>query len=404
MHEGENMKTKIIAFLLLLAVSACSLSSCILLETDGILGSSGGNSSLAGDTTINVNGGPTYENINITSDSDKNLLSASKAVLSAVSVRTSTSAGSGVIYKLDKEKGEAFIITNYHVVAQNNESGISSEIKVYLYGMEATKYAIDATYVGGSLNYDIALLHVKDSTVLIESCARAADIADSDDVSILDTAIAVGNPEGKGISVTVGCVNVDSENIVVSMQGRSVQLRVMRTDAAVNSGNSGGGLFNDNGELIGVVNAKSGNSSTDNIGYAIPSNVAVAIADNIKYYCYDTPDSNKKNVYRCMMGVTVSASDLSTSYDTETGKIHKFERVVISEVSNTGAAYGKLQAGDAILAITINGEKHEVTRTHHLIDTMLNARVGNRVVIHVSRGGANVDVEIVMTESMVEAY
>ena len=395
------MKTKLISLILILAVSACALSSCLFLDTDGILGSSGGNDNPSENTTINVDGGPTYENINITSTSDKNLLSASKAVLSAVSVRTSSAAGSGVIYELDKNAGNALIITNYHVVYEQNETGIASEIKVYLYGMEGTKYGIDATFVGGSMNYDIAILEVKNSEVLIASNARAADVANSDDVSILDTAIAVGNPEGKGISVTVGYINVDSEDIVVSFQGVNVQLRVMRTDAAVNSGNSGGGLFNDRGELIGVVNAKSGNSTSDNIGYAIPSNVAIAIANNIKHYCLGT---DKQNVYRCMMGVTVGATELSTSYDTETGKIHKLEKVIISTVSEKGAAYGRLEQNDVINAITIDGVRHEVTRTHHLIDTMLNARVGSHVIIHVTRDGSAVDVEIPMTENMIEAY
>ncbi len=394
------MKIKIISLILLLTLSVGSLSSCLLIDTDGILGSLGDDNP-NDNTVINVNGGPTYENINITSASDKNLLAASKAVLSAVSVRTPTAAGSGVIYELDKEKGEALIITNYHVVYEQNTTGVASEIKVYLYGMEATKYAIDATFVGGSMNYDIALLHVKDSTVLMESCARAADVANSDGVSILDTAIAVGNPEGKGISATVGYVNVDSENILVSFNGTSVQLRVMRTDAAVNGGNSGGGLFNDDGELIGVVNAKSSDSTSDNIGYAIPSNVAIAIAKNIKDYCLNT---DKRNVYRCMMGVTVSAIELSTEYDTETGKIYKHEKVVISEVSQTGAAKGRLLKNDVIVAITIDGVRHEVTRTHHLIDTMLNARVGSKVIIHVLRDEKAVDVEIPMTANMIEAY
>ena len=318
-----------------------------------------------------------------------------------MSVITSSAAGSGVIYELDKDRGEAYIITNYHVVHEQNETGIASSIKVYLYGMEAAEYGIDATFVGGSMNYDIALLHVKDSTVLMKSCARAADVADSDKVSVLDTAIAIGNPEGKGISATVGYVNVDSEHIYVSFQGTNVQLRVMRTDAAVNSGNSGGGLFNDKGELIGVVNAKSGNSTTDNIGYAIPSNVAIAIANNIKDYCVGT---SKQNVYRCMMGVTVQASELSTVYDTETGKVYKIETVVIIDVSAKGAANGYLQINDVIKGITIGGVRHEVTRTHHLVDTMLNARVGDTVIIHVERAGSAIDVEIAMTENMIEAY
>ena len=166
----------------------------------------------------------------------------------------------------------------------------SEDIKLYLYGMEMKtsdkkSYAITAEYLGGSMMYDIAVLKVTGDENLIASPARAVDIADSNDVTILDTAIAIGNPGGDGLSATVGYINVDSEDITVVFEtgansSAEVDLRVMRTDAAVNSGNSGGGLFNDKGELIGIVNAKSGNTSEENIGYAIPSNVAIAIADN----------------------------------------------------------------------------------------------------------------------------
>ena len=394
------MIKRIIGILLTLTVTLGAFSSCLLIDGDPFQ-ISGTNS--GGGTTINVQGGPNYD-IDISPNSSTNMIAASKALLSSVSIITSTSAGSGVIYKLDKEKGDAYIITNYHVVYDNNNS-INSEINAYLYGMEASEYAIEATYVGGSMNYDIAVLKVTGSTILMQSNAAAVKVANSNDVAILDTAIAVGNPEGNGISATVGCINVDSENISVGFQVYNrvqyVNLRVMRTDAAVNSGNSGGGLFNDRGELIGIVNAKDADSSTDNIGYAIPSNVAKAIAENILYYC---DGATKLNVYRCMLGIEVGIKALYTEYDTETGKIYKKETVMLTKVEPSGAVNGILKAGDVINSITIDGVKHEVSRTYHIIDSMLYARVGSSVVINVTRDGAATDITIPIVEKMLTAY
>ena len=418
------MKKKILSILLLIGV-AISLSSCLLLDENMLLPSvSLSGSASGGDTTINVTGGPDYENINITSSYNKNLLAASKAVLSSVSVRCYASEyklvdgsyqktdvvkalGSGVIYTLDKEKGDAYVITNYHVVYNSKQGGVYSDVRLCLYGMEYTaaggkSYEIKTTYVGGSMSYDIAVLKVEASTVLMESNARAADFADSDNVSILDTAIAVGNPGGGGLSATVGTVNVDSEEISVlfdtSNSATEVELRVIRTDAAVNSGNSGGGLFNDSGELIGIGNAKDAATTTDNIGYAIPSNVAKAIADNAIHY-------NDGTVKRCLLGITVGVKAYSTDYDLETGKIKKLEEVVVTELTETSGAKGYLEVGDVINSITIDGTKRNVTRIFHVVDGMLSAREGSEVIINITdKNGATRDVTIPMTKNMLKTY
>ena len=417
---------KLIGLLPIMTLAVGSLSSCLLFEKGGLGDLNVGNGGEGG-TTIKVEGGPTYEEINITSTADKNLLAASKALLSSVSVRcvfeeyqyswagtpTGTketgSAGSGVIYQLDKNSGDAYIITNYHVVYNANsiaENGISNKIYVYLYGMEMmtsenTSYAIPAEYVGGSMNYDIAVLKVTDSTVLIESNAMAVSVANSDDVTILDTAIAIGNPAGSGISATVGNINVDSEQIYVQFETASgtqpVELRVMRTDAAVNSGNSGGGLFNDSGELIGIVNAKDADESVDNIGYAIPSNVAKAIADNAIHYSDGT-------VKRCLLGITVGVKSYKTNYDINTGKIYKLEEVVVTEITSTAAAKGILEVGDVINSITVDGVRCEVSRIHHVVDSMLYARVGSSVNVNVTRGGVKTDLTLPITEGMLTVY
>jgi serine protease Do len=237
----------------------------------------------------------------------------------------------------------------------------------------------------------------------MESEAVAATVADSNQVSIFETAIAVGNPEGVGISATAGYINVDSEEIYIKgSDGVSrIELRVMRTDAAVNSGNSGGGLFNGRGELIGIVNAKTVDDAIDNIGYAIPSNVAKAIAENILYYC---EGGNTKSVHRVMLGITVTHKDVKASYDTATGRVVKSETVYVDSLTDTSAMKGYIEAGDVINSITIDGVTNKVTRMFHVVDSMLNARPGSTVVMNITRNGAVMDVTVTVTQSMLVEY
>ena len=225
---------------------------------------------------------------------------------------------------------------------------------------------------------------MKGSNVLRGSCATAASFADSNEIAILETAIAIGNPKALGISATVGYVSVDSEyiDIAVTDYFYAEQMRVLRTDASLNHGNSGGGLFNDKGELIGIVNALLPES--DSIGYAIPSNIVKYIVENILYYCDGT---SKISVYRCLMGVTVITAASYAEFDEQTGKVLKREDVEIQDVSETGIAAGKLQAGDIIRKMTIQGVDYEITRMFCVVDSMLNARVGDTVEVHIERDG-----------------
>jgi len=419
------MKKRIISLIVSLALvlGVLSMSSCYFLgDKLGSLGTQSGSGS-GGDTEINVEGGDNYD-ITITPNESGDILAASKALLSSVSIisqftkfsglsmgnngtgETYASAGSGVIYQLDKEYGNAYIITNYHVVYDSEASTsnhISNKITVYLYGQEDTDYAIEAKYVGGSMLYDLAVLEVKNSETLMKSPAVAADIADSNLVSVLERAIAIGNPEGHGISATVGYVNVDSEYITMTASDSktTMELRVIRTDAAVNHGNSGGGLFNSRGELIGIVNAKMADDSIDNIGYAIPSNVARAVADNIIYYC---KDGTRECVVRVIMGITVKTAEAYSEYDKETGKIYKRERISVDSIESTSSVGAYLNIGDIINSITIDGTKYEVTRLFHVVDSMLNARVNSTVVLNITRGDEVKDVTIPITNAMLTDY
>lgn len=324
---------------------------------------------------------------------------------------TAKSSGSGVIYKLDKASGSCYIITNYHVVYyknSNTEDKISDDIKIYLYGYQLSStsvdYAIEATYVGGSLNYDIAVLKVTNSEILKNSDAVSASVA-TEVPAVGSTAIAVGNPAGSGISATSGVISVQSEYI--QMTGAddqtTVQIRVMRVDTAINSGNSGGGLYNANGELIGIVNAKVNSSSIENIGYAIPVSTAVSVAENI----LNSAEAGYTGVRKCMLGIETAISESYAKYNEAAYTYDVYEIIKVSSVDETGISSGLLQAGDILKSVTVkSGEASktvEITRLYVLTELMLDLRVGDTLSLTVDRDGAEVTVEIVMTKECVSA-
>lgn len=369
-----------------------------------------------GDVTINNNGKSEAE------------YASNKGLLSSVSVYTTFkktvtsggffgrpgtsseyeyySAGSGVIYTLDKESGSAYIVTNYHVVYDadcNTSNHISDNIVIFLYGMDMNKYSIPAKYIGGSMTYDIAVLKVENSDLLKTAYVAAVDVADSDSIKVGQSAIAIGNPEAYGISVTKGIVSVDSEQIEMTALDNSgtFNIRVIRIDTAVNSGNSGGGLFNDNGELIGIVNAKMADTSVESIGYAIPSNVAKAIADNIIYYCDGT---EVENVLRPILGITISIYDKWAVYNSETALFEKMETIRVETIEAGSLSAGYFQSGDIIKSITLNGVTKNVTRQHIVIDMMLSARAGDVATFIIERNGETVTLDITVTEDCLTAY
>ena len=322
--------------------------------------------------------------------------------------------GSGVIYRLE-ENGSAFIVTNFHVVYDSSSSTanhVSDQIYIYLYGLEDDAYAIPATYVGGSSNYDIAVLYVEESPVLQDAvasgAAAAVTLGQERDIQPGMSTIAIGKPSSSttelgGISVTQGIISVASEYITMSASdtGKDVQMRLIRTDTPVNPGNSGGGLFNLKGQMVGIVNAKISSSDLENISYAIPVSVVQGVADNIIDYCFST---ETESVMRCLLGITVSTTELSTGYDSETGTFLRTETLTIQQISADSLADGILQAGDVLISAAIGNQTTEITRQYHLIDFMLNARVGNCVTFTILRDGTEMTVQITVTEDCLTAY
>lgn len=327
---------------------------------------------------------------------------------SGVTNSQASSAGSGVLYSLDKKSGDAYIITNFHVVYEaqaTDPDHISQDIYVLLYGNEIAvagedgtavrPYRIPATYIGGAMAYDIAVLAVKGSDILKNSIATQVSLYPDEVVDVGTPAIAIGNPQADGISVTEGIISVDSETLtMVGADNRTQQrFRVMRVDTAVNHGNSGGGLFDDNGNLIGIVNAKTIESDVDNIAYAIPVGVASKVADII----IDGYEANGKTgvqqVKKYLLGVTIYSVESRCELNGD-GSLEVVEKVRIESIVAGSIVEDKLQVGDIITAVVVDGKRVPATRSFMIVDAMLLAREGSKVTIEYERGGTPSSVEV----------
>lgn len=327
-----------------------------------------------------------------------------RTLLSTVVIQTkfgsTPSAGSGVIYKLDKNTGDAYIITNYHLV-YNKNYGSCTSVSLYLYGMVYTDYAIPATVVGGSVDYDIAVLKVTGSEILKKSYATDVSLGDSEGVRVFDEVFAVGNPEGFGMAVTEGIISVDSEGLdMTGADGSSIKLRVMRISAAINEGNSGGGLYDEDSKLIGIVCAKRIGSDIDNMAYAIPVNLAKNLADNIIDNCNGTTATK---VQRAYIGVEITAKVIGLVADPTTGELYRAERVEVGEIKSDCIIKDEIKIGDAINSLTIDGVTVNVTRVHHITDHMLTARKGSEISVNVTRDGESFDIEFIVPISAIKA-
>lgn len=270
-------------------------------------------------------------------------------------------AGSGVIISED-----GYIITNNHVI-----EGASS-IKVRL--SDKTEY--EATLVGTDSKTDIAVLKIEATGL------TPAVIGDSDTLKVGEFALAVGNPLGTlGGTVTDGIISALNRDITVNNQTMSL----LQTNAAVNPGNSGGGLFNERGELIGIVNAKSDGSDVEGLGFAIPINTAMEVAESLMTTGYVTG--------RPAMGVSVIAvTDMQTAMQYGVSQMG----VYIAQVNEGGAAdQAGLEVGDLLVSIDGNA----ISTTSDVTSILDDHSVGDTIEVQVVRGKQMVEVSLTLQES-----
>lgn len=311
---------------------------------------------------------------------------------------TSTSSGSGVIYEINKESGSAYIITNYHVVYSNyqtSNNGISTNISCYIYGYESSDYAISATYIGGTITYDLAVLKIEGSDLLKSSSCQAVTIS-SDDLYDGQTVFATGNNQGKGLSTNSGKISQTYESSKYTIGNTTVSMYLIRHDVAINEGNSGGGLFNESGELIGIVNCKKESTGVEGMCYAIPYNIVSTIVEKaINNYT----TNGTTTLTRCLLGVTYSESANGIYYDETTATYHEQNKITIKTLTTGTDADGILAVGDIVTSITLNNKTYEIKNGNDFLCAILAANVGDTVTLAITRDGVSQTVNVTFTSS-----
>jgi len=309
----------------------------------------------------------------------------------------SSSAGSGVIFNEDDEY--AYIVTNFHVIYEAAaQPNISDDITVYLYGMLYEGFEIQAQYIGGSMTNDIAVIKILKNERYLNSSCVPATVADSGTVFPGEAAIAIGNPNAGGISVTSGIISIESEYIDLTAPDEMtlMSLRVFRIDTPVNPGNSGGGLFNGKGELIGIVNAKYLDSETDNIGYAIPTNIAISLAQRIV-------EANGKTLDKVLFGIMMQITDSTSVYDQATQKNYVLQEITVVDVVAGSASDGYLMEGDILKSFTYNGVTRAINRLYSVTDYIFIFKQNDTITFTLMRNGVEMQIDVPMIK-VVEVY
>ena len=272
-------------------------------------------------------------------------------------------AGSGVIISSD-----GYILTCAHVVDGASNITVTINDKDYT-----------ATLVGEDTTSDIAVIKI-DANGL-----TPAVVGDSDTLTVGDNVLAVGNPLGElGGTVTSGIVSALNRSVSIQSSGSVNTMSLIQMDASVSPGNSGGGLFNMNGELIGIVNAKSSSSDAEGLGFAIPINDAIKVAQDLLENGYVTG--------RPYMGITyLAVNDAQTA--AQLG-VNAYGIYVVDVVSGGPADKAGLKAGDRIVSI----DNTEVAQKTDLGTLMQEHSAGDTLSITVARDGQMQTVSLTLGE------
>lgn len=276
-----------------------------------------------------------------------------------------SSQGSGVIYKKDGEY--AYIVTNTHV--------INGAKKVDIRLADGTK--VPGEIVGTDTYSDIAVVKISS-----EKVSAVAEFGDSSKLTVGETAIAIGSPLGSEYANTVTQGIVSSLNRTVSLKsedGQAISTKAIQTDTAINPGNSGGPLINIQGQVIGITSSKiatNGGTSVEGLGFAIPSNDAIKIIEQLE---------NNGKVTRPALGIQmVNLSNLSTT-DLQKLKLPDSitSGVAVRSVQSNMPANGHLEKYDVITKVDGN----PITSATELQNALYSHSVGDEMTITYYRNG-----------------
>lgn len=279
---------------------------------------------------------------------------------------TSAASGSGFIFSDD-----GHILTNYHVIEN------SDTITVSLYDEKT----YPAKLLGYDESHDLAVLKIEAENLV------PVVLGDSDSLNVGESVVAIGNPLGElTFSLTSGAISAKDREITMSS---GTTMNLLQTDCAINSGNSGGALFNLYGEVIGITNAKYSSSSSgasiDNIGFAIPINQVRDMAVSII-----------ENGYVAKPYIGVSVTDVSAetqSYGLPQGAAVK------AVAADSPAAKAGLQVNDIIT----QGNGQAITGRGDLVSLVQNASPGDSLQLTIYRQGSLIELTITVGEQIQQA-
>ena len=269
------------------------------------------------------------------------------------------SAGSGFVLTKD-----GYIVTNYHVVKD------ADTVKVTMYNGDE----YDAKYVGGDEDYDIAVIKVEAADL------QPVTLGNSDNLNVGDHVLAVGNPLGE-LTFSMSGGMVSCVNRAINVDG--TPFNMIQTDASINPGNSGGPLFNQYGEVVGIVSAKYSSYSSESVegrGFAIPTNDAIAMIQAIMTNAYVT----HKPYLRITGGTMTSQMAAQYRYDVTEGVF------VYSVEEGSAAAQAGLKMGDVILKV----DDTEIESMEDLTAVKKQYSAGDTVSLTIYREGQETTVEL----------
>ena len=276
---------------------------------------------------------------------------------------SSGSIGSGVILDTDGN-----ILTNYHVIEGATDIVVTLD--------DGT--SLEAELVGSDESSDLAVIRVKDAS---SANLTPIEVGDSDALTVGEWVMAIGSPFGNEQSVSTGIVSALYRSTALpSTSGSSIYANMIQTDAAINPGNSGGALVNDKGELIGinsVIESYSGSSS--GVGFAIPVNYAINIAEQIV---------DGKTPVHPYLGVSLATVN---ALNARQNGLSVDAGAYVSDITADGpAAAAGIQKGDIITAV----DGDAVASADGLIIELREHEVGDKVTMTVVRGKDEVEVEV----------
>ena len=341
------------------------------------------NSSSTSNGNLSISSGPVSNTVTTTDYSKTAIAVANKVLPSIVGISveytvnsffgkssTAQASGSGIIISED-----GYILTNNHVINSTSSNSFyqiteANNLKVKLYN-DDTEY--DAKVVGSDAQTDLAVIKIEKTGL------TAAELGDSDSVQVGEFAMAVGNP--LGLQSSISCGIISAKNREVPDSETHTTYNVIQTDAAINSGNSGGALVNADGKVIGINTLKLSGTGVEGIGFAIPINSTTSV--------YKELISNGK-IIRPYIGITGIDLDENTAK-----KNNLVQGVYVRSVDNFSAAEkAGIQSGDVI--IEAEGTK---IQTMDELNTIKNKHsVGDKIKLKINRNGQEKEITLTLQE------